>query len=123
MSRGSAKSRDAQAIRSGWRSNNGPPTLNMPPVATRTTTPNVRALLDDEMVRRALSFFEAQADEITKEHVRMCSIPAPPFGEAKRARHLCEQFREAGLTDAKLDEEGNCLALRKGHSLTPLLVV
>jgi acetylornithine deacetylase/succinyl-diaminopimelate desuccinylase-like protein len=95
----------------------------MPSVATQTTTPLVRALLDDEVVRRALSFFEEQADEITKEHIRICSIPAPPFGEAKRARRLCEKFREAGLTDAKLDEQGNCLALRKGHSLTPLLVV
>ena len=95
----------------------------MPPVATQTTAPTVRALLEDEVVQRALRFFEAQADEITKEHVRVCSIPAPPFGEAKRARHLCEKFREAGLTSAKLDEEGTCLALRKGRSLTPLLVV
>src|SRR5260370_8523756 len=111
MLRASAKSRDAQLIRSDWRSNNGPPTLNMPSVATQTTAPTVRALLEDEAVRRALSFLEEQADEITKEHIGICSIPAPPFGEAKRALHFCEKFREAGLADSKPHEEGPHLAL------------
>ncbi|HKS29319.1 MAG TPA: M20/M25/M40 family metallo-hydrolase, partial [Pyrinomonadaceae bacterium] len=36
---------------------------------------------------------------------------------------LSEKFRECGLSDAQVDGEGNCVALRAGESLQPLLVV
>lgn len=94
-----------------------------PPTATLTTETTLRELLNREAVHRAFEFFELHAEAITREHIEICSIPAPPFGEAERARYLCEHFREVGLAEAKLDEEGNCIALRKGHSLSPLLVV
>jgi acetylornithine deacetylase/succinyl-diaminopimelate desuccinylase-like protein len=74
-------------------------------------------------VRRAFQFFESRAEEITEEHVKICSIPAPPFGEAERAEYLREKFRAAGLDEAYTDEEGNCVALRRGASVSPLLVV
>jgi tripeptide aminopeptidase len=90
---------------------------------TQTNTSALAELLDNEVVQHALSFFEEQADEITEEHIRICSIPAPPFGEAERARHLRERFLEAGLSEVRLDEAGNCVALRKGRSLNPLLVI
>lgn len=83
----------------------------------------LRELLDSEVMQLAFRFFEEQADEITRGHISICSIPAAPFGEAERALHLRERFRQAGLGTAELDEEGNCLGLRKGRSLTPLLVV
>ncbi|HYE66137.1 MAG TPA: M20/M25/M40 family metallo-hydrolase [Pyrinomonadaceae bacterium] len=83
----------------------------------------VRELLASTRVRRAFQFFESRAAEITEEHVAICSIPAPPFGEEERARYLRERFREHGLSDASLDEAGNCVALRAGRSLSPLLVV
>jgi len=72
---------------------------------------------------RAFEFFETQAAVITAEQIQICSIPAPPFGEAERATHLAEIFRRDGLTNVRLDEVGNCVALRQGRSLTPLLVV
>ncbi len=74
-------------------------------------------------VRRAFRFFDEHAAEITDEHARICSIPAPPFGERERALYLAERFRQYGLSNASLDEEGNCVALRAGASLEPLLVV
>lgn len=83
----------------------------------------VQELMHAEVVRQVLRFFTEHADEITTEHVNICSIPAPPFGEHIRARHLCEQFHSNGLSEAGIDEEGNCFALRKGRSLTPLLAV
>ena len=76
-----------------------------------------------DLVRQAFQFFAVHAEEITAEHVNICSIAAPPFGEHSRARHLCERFRSDGLSEAGIDEEGNCFALRKGRSLTPLLAV
>jgi tripeptide aminopeptidase len=83
----------------------------------------VQELLEAPGVRRAFQFLESRAREITDEQIEICSIPAPPFGEEERARHLLEKFKELGLERTCLDEEGNCIGLRKGRSLSPLLVV
>ena len=74
-------------------------------------------------VARALRFFETQADAITEEQIRICSIPASPFGEQERAEYLSRKFSELGLTEIEIDEEGNCLGLLCGASRSPLLVV
>lgn len=81
------------------------------------------ALLANSKVQLAFSFFESQAAQITEEHKRICSIPASPFGERDRAEYLCGRFSEIGLSHAYLDDEGNCLAYRQGHSPLPLTVV
>ena len=80
-------------------------------------------LAADGRVRRAFRFFEERADEITEEHARLCAIPAPPFGERARADYFAARLRECGLGDARLDEEGNCVALRRGARGRPLVVL
>jgi acetylornithine deacetylase/succinyl-diaminopimelate desuccinylase-like protein len=82
----------------------------------------ISELLQSARVREALQLFEARAVEITDEQAVICSIPAPPFGEAERAAYLCERFRALGLSEARVDEEGNCVALRQGRTLSPLVV-
>ena len=82
-----------------------------------------RELLVSPQVREAFKFFERRAAEITEEQIAICSIPAPPFGEERRAAYLCEKFRRHGLSEAHVDNEGNCVALRRGQELSPLLVV
>ena len=83
----------------------------------------VRQLLSTPEVLRAFRFFETTAEAITGEHIRICSIPASPFGEQERARYLSEKFSNLGLTEVEIDEEGNCLGLLEGASLSPLFVV
>ncbi|HKR02569.1 MAG TPA: M20/M25/M40 family metallo-hydrolase [Pyrinomonadaceae bacterium] len=83
----------------------------------------LKELLTSPRVREAFQFFEARSAEITEEHISICSIPAPPFGEEARALYLREKFRQHGLSEAEVDAEGNCVALRAGRSLTPLLVI
>ena len=83
----------------------------------------VRQLLSTPEVLRAFRFFETNAELITDEHIRICSIPASPFGEHERARYLSEKFSNLGLTEVEIDEEGNCLGLLEGASLSPLFVV
>ncbi len=70
-----------------------------------------------------MRFFETNAAAITEEHIRICSIPATPFGEQQRAEYFAERFRQLGLTDVSIDEEGNCLGLFKGRSSSPLIIV
>ncbi|MEP6743504.1 MAG: M20/M25/M40 family metallo-hydrolase [bacterium] len=83
----------------------------------------VESLLDTGAVQQAFKFFESHADAITAQQIEINSIAAPPFGETKRAEYLHQKFCALGLIDARLDDEGNCVALRPGISDTPLLVV
>ncbi len=83
----------------------------------------VKDLLGFPKVQRAFAFIDSHLDEITEEQVRICSIPATPFGEHERAEYLREKFSGLGLEAVHVDEEGNCLGLRKGQTSAPLLVV
>ena len=74
-------------------------------------------------VTRAFRYFETHADKITEEQIRICSVPASPFGEQERAEYLKQKFSELGLTEVEIDEEGNCLGLLRGAALQPLIVV
>jgi len=74
-------------------------------------------------VSSALNFFERNAQAITDDHIRICSVPATPFGERERAEYLKTKFLELGLTEVTIDAEGNCLGLLEGTSREPLVVV
>jgi len=80
-------------------------------------------VLSSPEVGRALGYFERNADAITEEQIRICSIPASPFGEQQRAEYLREKFSALGLTEVEIDDEGNCLGLLEGRRRSPLLVV
>lgn len=73
-------------------------------------------------VGRAFRSFETNAEAITAEHIRICSIPASPFNEQERAEYLSRKFSEIGLSEVEIDEEGNCLGLIEGASRSPLVV-
>ncbi len=70
-----------------------------------------------------MRFFETNANDITEEQIRICSVPATPFAEQQRAEYLAAKFRELGLHEVSIDEEGNCLGLFRGSAATPLIVV
>jgi len=52
--------------------------------------------------------FDAEADAILDEQIRICEIPAPTGQEAARAAYLAEQFEQLGLTVVQ-DEVGNVI--------------
>lgn len=83
----------------------------------------IRDLLASDQVKVAFKFFDESAEAITDEQIRLCSIPSSPFKEHLRADYLKQKFSEYGLTDTTIDDEGNCLALLRGTSLQPLLVI
>jgi acetylornithine deacetylase/succinyl-diaminopimelate desuccinylase-like protein len=93
------------------------------PATTFTPEDAVRGVAASECVRRAFRFFEEQAEGVNADHARLCSVPAPPFGERERAEALRARLVECGLGDAHLDAVGNCVALRRGRAERPLLVV
>ena len=90
---------------------------------TFSPTVNPGELISSPELQQAFQFIDSHLEKTTEEHIRICSIPAPPFGEKERAEYLSKRFCKLGLVDAQIDEEGNCLALRRGHSIAPLIVV
>ena len=90
---------------------------------TSSAAKSIEELLATDNVRLAFKLFDSHADEITREHISICTIPAPPFGEEERAEYLRDRLCSIGLREARIDKEGNCIALRRGRSLSPLLVV
>ncbi|HJU91782.1 MAG TPA: M20/M25/M40 family metallo-hydrolase [Pyrinomonadaceae bacterium] len=94
-------------------------------VSALKTSPalTIRHVMSSAEVTRAFRFFETNAEAITDEHIRICSIPASPFGERERSQYLSEKFSSLGLSEVEIDDEGNCLGLIKGASRSPLIVV
>lgn len=95
----------------------------MASIATLTPEMIVRDLHSSEAVTLAFRFFESHAPDFIEEQMRICSIPAPPYGESERAEYLRLRFIECGLDEAHLDAEGNCVASRRGRNRSPLVVV
>ncbi|HEX6732035.1 MAG TPA: M20/M25/M40 family metallo-hydrolase [Pyrinomonadaceae bacterium] len=83
----------------------------------------IRDLVAARQVADAFRFFDANADAITEQHISLCSVPASPFAEQRRAEYLHARFEELGLAQTTIDEEGNCLGFLEGQSTSPLLVV
>ncbi|MBL9189578.1 MAG: M20/M25/M40 family metallo-hydrolase [Opitutaceae bacterium] len=73
-------------------------------------------------VREALAYIERVEPETLNEQVRLCEIPAPPFGESVRAEYYRKKFVELGLHDVRIDSEGNVLGFRPGRAGGPLVV-
>jgi tripeptide aminopeptidase len=84
---------------------------------------DVWILLNQPEIQESFKYIDSEIDNITNEQIRICQIPAPPFQEQERALYFQRRFNELGLTDVHIDQEGNCLGLRKGSRDTPLLVI
>jgi len=74
-------------------------------------------------VAKALAGIRADSVRMFEEQVRINEIPAPPFKEQVRAEYYLRKLREAGITDARIDREGNVVGLRRGTGRGPRLVV
>ena len=57
----------------------------------------------------------ANFDQMLSDVVTLTQIPAPPFGEAKRAAAFETSLKAVGLSDVEIDAEGNVTGLREGH--------
>ena len=91
--------------------------------STTPTDARLSVVLQQSSVRRALAWLEAHTEEVTREQIRICEIPAPPFGEAARAAYLRERFRDLGLVGVHIDGVGNVRGWRPGWHAAPLVVL
>jgi acetylornithine deacetylase/succinyl-diaminopimelate desuccinylase-like protein len=82
--------------------------------ATIAARPAVRAALDRVRTDNAWTLNEQES---------ICEIPAPPFGEAKRAEEFRRRLAALGLSDARIDAEGNVIARRRGAGRGPTVML
>ena len=96
---------------------------SLPFPVERRNPKQIAALKQHQSVRQAIDYIERSAEHFTEEMIRICEIPAPPFGEEARGRYLAARFREVGLQGAHLDEMGNVIGFYPGRREQPLLVL
>ena len=95
----------------------------MSSVQASPVSTSIDELLKNAQVRQAFAYFDAHLTDFTDEQIKITSIAAPPFNEGVRAKYFRSRFAELGLENPRIDGEGNCVALRHGRSLSPLMVV
>ena len=91
--------------------------------AQTPASPAPSAIAAQGRVRAALDKMRIDNAWTLDQQVSICEIPAPPFGEAKRADEFRRRLVALGLTDARIDAEGNVIARRRGLSRRPTVVL
>src|SRR3954471_3219119 len=94
-----------------------PITLN-----TRAFTQSARADAQQDVarvavskpVRAAVQWMQNHEAELRKLQMELVKIPAPPFGEARRAGWLKSKLAAAGIQDVEIDKAGNVVGVRRG---------
>jgi acetylornithine deacetylase/succinyl-diaminopimelate desuccinylase-like protein len=90
--------------------------LSAPCATAQNANPaaEVQRLLASPAFKTAAATIDKEHQRIVDDGIRLAEIPAPPLKEAARAKTYEKMFRDAGLADVKIDEEGNVLGVRKG---------
>ncbi len=91
---------------------------------TELIAPTLATLSEQPQVKQAMLFLERDAGRTLEQQLALTTIEAPPFKEAARAAHFRDLLSQAGLPDARVDAEGNVIAVRKGMGTgAPVLVL
>jgi tripeptide aminopeptidase len=90
-----------------------PVTLNTRAFA-QTENAQVSRVAQMRPVHDAFAWFRANEHELRRIQMEMIRIPAPPFGEGKRAEWLRDRFLQLGLQEVEIDKVGNVTGLRRG---------
>lgn len=78
---------------------------------------------DNPAVRAALEMLRADNAWTLDQQVSICEIPAPPFKEEVRAAEAKRRFESLGLTNVRIDGEGNVIGEHKGAAQGPTVVL
>ena len=81
------------------------------------------AMAGQPRVRAALEKMRVDNAWTLDQQVSICEIAAPPFAEARRAEEFRRRLVALGLTDARIDSEGNVIARRRGLARHPTVVL
>lgn len=94
--------------------------------AARSPEAEVARVAADARFKTAQKVLMAEHERTVADIIRLTEIPAPPFGEARRAEAVRRDFEAHGLRDVTIDAEGNVTGVRPGgrtNGRGPFLVV
>ena len=74
-------------------------------------------------VMAGLSWIEGDHQRCIREQVELTCLEAPTFHERERALALERKFREAGLSDVRIDRGGNVIGVRRGCGRGPRVLI
>lgn len=80
-------------------------------------------LLAAPAVKQLLDAVKADHERSIDDLKMLTEIEAPPFKEQKRAEAFLARLKALGLTDARIDAEGNAIGVRKGSGNGPTLLI
>jgi len=80
-------------------------------------------LLGAPHIKQLLDAVQADHERSIEDLKMLTEIEAPPFKEQKRAEAFLARLKALGLTDARIDSEGNVIGLRKGTGNGPKLMI
>jgi tripeptide aminopeptidase len=69
----------------------------------------ISRLAAEPSVHRAFRWLHLHQPQIRAWQLEMLHIPAPPFGETRRAEWFLDRFQALGLSNVRMDEVGNAL--------------
>ena len=84
--------------------------------ADLTAQQQVMQVAATQNVHRAFEWFRLHESKLRELQMELAAIPAPPFGESKRAGWLRERFYELELENVEIDEVGNVTGTKPGSS-------
>src|SRR3954469_336404 len=85
---------------------------------------DVARIAELRQVHEAFKWIQSHEAELRKLQIQVTKIPAPPFGEARRAEWVRERFKEFGLYDIEIDKAGNVIGLSRGtKQRSPLVAI
>lgn len=90
-----------------------PITLNTRAFA-QTENAQVSRVAQMRAVHDAFAWFRSNENELRRVQMEMLRVPAPPFGEGKRAEWLRDRFVQLGLQEVEIDKIGNVTGVRRG---------
>lgn len=90
---------------------------------SEAVTAAVDILIEQDAVRRAFDFLEADNDRTTEEQIELTEIEAPTFEEAEKGKTFAHKLSDLGVRDVATDEVGNVFGIRPGRGGGPKLVV
>ena len=74
-------------------------------------------------LRPALAAVRSANSWLLDQQASICEVPAPPFHEDARAQELQRRFKSLGLSNVRIDAEGNVIGERGGGGDGPTVVI
>jgi acetylornithine deacetylase/succinyl-diaminopimelate desuccinylase-like protein len=83
----------------------------------------IPAQTPDVRVQAAVLSARGAEQTTINDQVRLCEVPAPPFGEQARAAVVLDMLKASGLKNVRSDRAGNVVGERIGRNARPNVVL